>query len=124
MGFDVSKVRDEARAMDPDVASIDRRISDAAASMAGVNADRVRLTGFSDAQGRRGIADVLAPTKPLMGLDSPFLRSAAGIPASGTLLGAVRRFLVHTRNKVWLAGDGGEPGHRCPQRFHRKECRR
>jgi RNA polymerase sigma factor (sigma-70 family) len=106
MGFDVSKVRDEARAMDPDVASIDRRIQDAAASMVGVNADRVRrLTGFSDTQGRRGIADVLAPTKPLMGLDSPFLRSAAGIPASGTLLGAVRPDGIYGRIKSAFADD-------------------
>jgi hypothetical protein len=106
MGFDVSKVRDEARAMDPDVASIDRRIQDAAASMVGVNADRVRrLTGFSDTQGRRGIADVLAPTKPLMGLDSPFLRSAAGIPASGTLLGALQPGGIYGRIKPAFADD-------------------
>jgi hypothetical protein len=105
MGFDVSKVRDEARAMDPDVASIDRRIPDAAASMLGVNADRVRLTGFSDAQGRRGIADVLAPTKPPMGLDSSFLRSAAGIPALDMLREAVRPGGVYGRIMSAFADD-------------------
>jgi len=76
--------------LDPDAASLDRWIPDAAANMVGVNAAGLRLTGFSAAQGRRSIADVLAPTKPQMGLDSSFLRSAAGIPASSTLPGALR----------------------------------
>jgi hypothetical protein len=106
MGFDVSKVRDEARAMDPDAASLNRWIQDAAARMAGVNADRVRrLTGLSDTQGRRGIADVLAPTRPPMGLDSSFLRSAAGIPASGTLLGALRPDGIYGQIKSAFADD-------------------
>jgi hypothetical protein len=105
MGFDVSKVRDEARVLDPDVASLNRWIQDAAARMADVNADRVRLTGFSDAQGRRGMADVLVPTKPLMGLDSSFLRSAAGVPASGTLLGALRPDGIYGRIKSAFADD-------------------
>jgi hypothetical protein len=90
MGFDASKVRDEATVLDPDAVSLNRWIPDAAASMVGVNADGVRLTGFSAAEGRRSLADVLAPTKPQMGLDSSFLRSAASIPASGTLPGALR----------------------------------
>jgi hypothetical protein len=90
MGFDASKISDEAKVLDLDAASLDRWIPDAAASIVGVNAAAVRLTGFSAAQGRRSIADVLAPTKPQMGLDSSFLRSAAGIPASGTLPGALR----------------------------------
>ena len=89
MGFDASKAIDDARVLDPEAASLDRRIPDVAGSMIGVNAG-VRLTGFSAAQGRRGIANMLASTKSPMKLDSSFLRSAAGIPASGTLLGAFR----------------------------------
>jgi hypothetical protein len=104
MGFDVSKVRDEARVLDPDPPSPDRWIPDAAASMVGENAG-VRLTGFSAAQGRRGIADVLAPTRTPMGLDSPFLRSAAGIPASGTLLGALQPGGIYGRIKSAFADD-------------------
>src|SRR5215211_27276 len=90
MGFDASKVRDEVRVLDADAASLDRWIPDAAASMVGVNAAGVRLTGFRAVQGSGGIADVLAPTKPPMRLDSSFLRSANGIPASGALPGALR----------------------------------
>jgi hypothetical protein len=105
MVFDVSKVRDEARVLDPDPPSLDRWIPDAAASMVGVNAAGVRLSGFSAIQARRGIADVLVPTKPLMGLDSPFLRSAAGVPASGTLLGALRPDGIYGRIKSAFADD-------------------
>jgi len=73
--------------------------------MVGETAAGVRLTGFSDAQGRRGIADVLAPTRAPMGLDSPFLRSAAGIPASGTLREAVRPDGVYGRIMSAFADD-------------------
>jgi RNA polymerase sigma factor (sigma-70 family) len=105
MGFDASKVRDGARVLDPGAASLDRWIPDAAASMVGVNAAGVRLTGFSTAQGRRGIADVLAPTKLPMRLDSSFLRSAAGIPASGTLPRALRPRGAYGRIISALADD-------------------
>jgi hypothetical protein len=105
MGFDASKVRDEVRVLDPDPPSLNRWIPDAVASMVGVNAAGVRLSDFSATQARRGIADVLAPTKPLMGLDSSFLRSAAGIPASGTLLGDLRPGGVYGRIKSAFADD-------------------
>jgi hypothetical protein len=105
MGFDASKVRNEARVLDPYATSLNRWIPDAVASMVGVNTAGVRLSGFSATQARRGIADVLAPTKPLMGLDSSFLRSAAGIPASGTLLGALRPGGVYGRIIAAFADD-------------------
>jgi hypothetical protein len=46
MGFDASKVRDEAKVLEPDAATLDRRIPDAAESMVGVNAAGVRLNVF------------------------------------------------------------------------------
>jgi hypothetical protein len=105
MEFDASKVRDEARVLDPDAASLDRRIPDAAVSLVDVNAAGVRLTGFSATQGRRGIANVLAPTRPPMGLDSSFLRSAAGIPTSGALPEALRSGGAYGRIMSAFAGD-------------------
>ncbi len=90
MGFDVTKARDDARVLDLDVAALDRRIPDVVASTAATNAAKARLTGFSAAQERRSIADMLASTRAPARLHSPFLRRSAGILAPGTLPGAAR----------------------------------
>jgi len=87
--FDVSKAREDSRVPDLAAASTDRRLADATAGVVDANAARANLTSLSGVQEGRGIADMLAPTRPPR-LDSPFLRAFAGNPASGALPGAVR----------------------------------
>jgi hypothetical protein len=98
LGFDVAKARADSRVLDPDAASLDRRIPDVTARMAGMNAARARLIGPGGDQGGRSIADMLASTRPTTRLDSPFLRTSLGFPAPGTLLGAVRPDEAYARD--------------------------
>ena len=106
MSFKVNKARDDARVLDPDAASPDRRIPDVAACRAGANTARARLIGLSGIQGGHSVANLLAFTRATK-LDRTFLQAAIGIRTPGTLLGVTRPDQSYAR-MVSASGDNSK----------------